>query len=89
MILYLDKFVRHGPRDLDIAAAMSQHGYDAVKWAEGECVLAALVSCERPRDRHLVSAMQWYDEASRAARSALVGTPQLLAKLGVTEVMAD
>ena len=89
MIRYLDRFVCHGLRDLEIAAAMSRHGYDAVKWAEGESALAALVSCERPRDRHLVSAMQWYDEASEAARSALVGAPRLLAKLGITEAMAD
>jgi hypothetical protein len=89
MIRHLHRLVLHGPWDLEIAAAMSRHGYDAVKWAEGESVLAALVSSERPQDRHLISARQWYDEASAAARSALVSAPQLLAKLGVTEAMAE
>jgi len=87
VIRHLDRFVRHGPWDLEIAAAMSRQGYDAVKWAEGESVLAALVSCERPTDQHLISAMQWYEEAARAAQSALVSAPQLLAKLGITEAV--
>ena len=89
IVRHLHRIVLHGPWDLEIAAAMARHGYDAVKWAEGESVLAALVSQERPRDRHLISARQWYDEASAAARSALVTAPQLLAKLGIPEVMID
>jgi hypothetical protein len=89
VIRHLHRIVLHGPWDLEIAAAMARYGYDAVKWAEGESVLAALVSREGPRDYHLISARQWYDEASAAARSALVTAPQLLAKLGITEVMVD
>jgi hypothetical protein len=85
VIRHLDKLVTYGPWDLDIAAAMSTFGYDAVKWAEGQGVLAELVSCDRPGERDLALALTWYNEAALAARSALVAKPQLLAKLGLAE----
>lgn len=89
LIRQIHQLVTQGPWDLDIAFAMSVYGYDAVKWAEGECVLAELVSRERPRRRHLVTATDWYNEAAAAAQSALVTRPQLLDKLGVTEAIFE
>lgn len=86
VIQHLHRLVTRGPWDLEIAYALSGYGYDAVKWAEGETVLAELVSCDRPRTSHLASAMQWYDEAAKAARRALAHQPNLLEKLGVLEV---
>jgi len=88
VIQHLHRLVIHGPWDLEIAYALSGYGYDAVKWAEGEMVLAELVSCDRPRTGHLTTAVQWYDEAVRAAQRALVNKPQLLEKLGVLEMRA-
>ena len=85
-VRHLHRLVTYGPWDLDVAAAMSGYGYDAVKWAEGQGVLAELVSCERPRETCLQTAIAWYDEAAHAARSALVTQPQLLVKLGIAEV---
>ena len=62
---------------------MSTQGYDAVKWAEGQGVLAELVNSEAPADTMLAAATSWYDEAAAAARQALSAQPQLLAKLGL------
>lgn len=86
VIQHLHRLILHGPWDLEIAYALSRHGYDAVKWAEGETVLAELVSCDRPRQSHLATAEQWYDEAAKTARRALVNQPHLLEKLGVLEI---
>ena len=80
--------VTYGPCDLDIAFAMSGQGYDAVKWAEGQGMLAELVTCTAPSRSCLGAALDWYREASEAARQALSGKPQLLDKLGVAEVGA-
>jgi hypothetical protein len=77
--------VIRGPWDLDVAHAMSSYGYDEVKWAEGQIVLAELVSCDRPGESCLDAASRWYDEAATAARRALEAKPQLLAKIGVAE----
>lgn len=88
VIQHLHRLVVHGPRDLEIAYALSGYGYDAVKWAEGETVLAELVSCDQPKQIHLATAMQWYDEAAMAAQRALRSQPHLLEKLGVLEVKA-
>jgi hypothetical protein len=81
--------VTYGPRDLHIAAAMSAHGYDAVKWAEGQCMLAELVSSDSPPSSSLTKAVEWYKEASATARSSLATEPQLLAKLGLAEAGAE
>lgn len=86
VIQHLHRLVIHGPWDLEIAYALSRYGYDEVKWAEGETVLAELVSCDRPRTSHLATAVQWYDEAAKAARRALINQPKLLEKLGVLEI---
>lgn len=86
VIQHLHRLVIHGPWDLEIAYALSGYGYDAVKWAEGEMVLAELVSCDRPRSGHLTRAVQWYEEAAKSARRALASQPQLLEKLGVLEI---
>lgn len=82
----LHKLVTYGPWDLDIADAMSAYGYDAVKWAEGEGMLAELVSVNSPEDVSLTTAVEWCQEATVAAQCALATKPQLLAKLGVAEV---
>jgi hypothetical protein len=79
----LHGLVTYGPGNLDIAWAMAAHGYDAVKWAEGQCMLAELVSGEAPARPTLAAARAWYDDAARAARRALAAQPQLLAKLGL------
>ena len=89
VIRHLDRLVTRGPWDLDIAYAMSGYGYDAVKWAEGESVLAELVSGDRPLEGLLTTAIRWYNEAARAARYALDTQPQLLDKLGVTEALLE
>jgi hypothetical protein len=89
IIQQLHQLVTHGPKDLDIACAMSCYGYDAVKWAEGHGVLAELISCDRTADSLLVTAIRWYNEAVAAARNALVAQPQLLDKLGVEEMAVD
>lgn len=81
--------VTYGPRDLHIAAAMSAHGYDAVKWAEGQCMLAELVSRELAPSFSLTKAVEWYREASAAAQRSLAAEPQLLAKLGLAEMGAE
>jgi hypothetical protein len=89
VIQHLQQLVTCGPWDLDIAYAMAGYGYDAVKWAEGESVLAELVSCDRPGQYHLSLAVQWYSEAATTARKALIARPQLLKKIGVTERPVD
>ncbi len=84
----LHRLVIRGPWELDVAHAMSAYGYDAVKWAEGQELLAELVSCDLSDGRCLATAAEWYDEAVSAARKALVDRPGLLLKLGVAEVAA-
>ena len=80
----LHGLVTYGPADLDIAWAMSAHGYDAVKWAEGQGMLAELVSGEQTTEFSVNAAIGWYEEAMSAAKRALASEPQLLAKLGVS-----
>jgi hypothetical protein len=86
---HLRRLVTRGPRDLDIAYAMAGYGYDAVKWAEGESVLAELVGSDWPEPGCLAMAIRWYNEAAKAAWRALVAEPELLDKLGVTEGLYD
>lgn len=86
IIGYLGRLVTYGPQDLEIVGAMSPYGYDAVKWAEGQGVLAELLSSDQPLEGVVDSAQEWYHEAVLVARNALVTKPQLLAKLGVAEV---
>lgn len=86
VICQLGRLVTQGPQDLEIAGAMSAYGYDAVKWAEGQGVLAELLSCDPPLEVMVDSAQDWYREAVVAARHALVAHPQLLLKLGVAAV---
>lgn len=85
VIRHLHGLVIYGPGDLDIASAMSAYGYDAVKWAEGQGILAELVSCEQPLASSLTAAAVWCSEATAAAQEALSTQPQLLAKLGLAE----
>ncbi|MFC2030124.1 hypothetical protein ACFLWA_05280 [Chloroflexota bacterium] len=89
VIRHLHGLVIYGPGDLDIASAMSAYGYDAVKWAEGQSMLAELVSSEAPMRTSLTPALSWYDEAVHAARDALAAKPQLLAKLGLVEAGSE
>jgi len=83
IIQHLHKLVTNGPWDLDIAQAMAVQGYDEVKWAEGQVVLAELISCDRPVEQHLAAADRWYEEAVTAAQCALDSRPSLLTKIGV------
>ena len=83
VVRHLGKLVTNGPRDLDIASAMSRYGYDAVKWTEGQGMLAELVDSEVPTATTLTAAMDWYYEAALAAQYALATRPRLLAKLGL------
>jgi hypothetical protein len=85
MIRRLHGLVTYGPWDLDIASAMSAYGYDEVKWAEGQGMLAELVTCDTPTATTLDAAAGWYDEAAITARHALATHPRLLAKLGLNE----
>jgi hypothetical protein len=85
----LHGLVTYGPWDLDVASAMSIHGYDEVKWAEGQVMLAELVNCSLPPKGILDAAVAWYEEAAATARRALVADPQLLAKLGIMAETAD
>jgi hypothetical protein len=89
IIQHLHKLVTCGPWDLDIAAAMALYGYDEVKWAEGQVVLAELISSDRPVEGVLAVAAQWYTEAARTARCALITRPGLLDKLGVMEAVLE
>lgn len=83
VVWHLHRLVTNGPRNLDIAHAMSGYGYDEVKWAEGQGMLAELVSSERSADALLAAAVDWYNEAAGAAQRALAAEPQLLKKLGM------
>ena len=83
IIQHLHKLVTNGPWDLDIAQAMAVQGYDEVKWAEGQVVLAELISCDRLIDQDLAAAAKWYEEAAKAAQRALDTQPGLLNKIGV------
>jgi len=79
----LDRLVINGPGDLEIVEAMTPFGFDEVKWAEGQEVLAELVSNEQPSDRLLTRARRWYGEAADAASHALTARPTLLVKIGM------
>jgi len=81
----LRTMVTVGPWDLDIAWAMSARGYDEVKWAEGQAILAELIDCDLPARTVLTAAAGWYKAAAVAAQHALADRPGLLAKLGVEE----
>jgi hypothetical protein len=83
IILRLHSLVTYGPRNLDVAAAMSDFGYDQVKWAEGQGMLAELLSAEAPAQSTLSAARTWYAEAARVAQRALAAQPQALANLGL------
>lgn len=87
IIRHLHNLVTAGPWQLDIAWAMSPHGYDEVKWAEGEAMLAELVSTNAPPRAILAAATCWYQEAAAAAQRALAGQPHLLHKLGLGEAI--
>lgn len=86
LVHHLHGLVVYGPGDLEIAHALSSFGYDAVKWAEGQGVLAELVTCDTPGEGCLDAAQAWYQEAASTARRALAARPRLLAKLGLCEV---
>ena len=88
LIWRLDGMVTCGPADLDIAYAMSAFGYDAVKWAEGQIMLAELVNSDEPAEPIVAAATAWYEAAAAAARQALRARPQLLAKLGLARSAA-
>lgn len=79
----LHDLVTYGPWDLDVAAAMSTHGYDEVKWAEGQSMVAELISLDEPTGSTIRAAEIWYQEAACAARRALAAQPYLLGKLGL------
>jgi hypothetical protein len=83
VVQQMHNLVTYGPWDLEVASAMSVHGYDAVKWAEGQAMLAELISCETPARSTLSAAQTWYQEAAATARGVLATHPQLLAKLGL------
>jgi len=83
LLQHLHRLVINGPRDPEIASAMSAYGYDAVKWAEGQGVLAELVSSERVGGSVFTKAAIWYEEAADVAQRALDAQPGLLAKLGM------
>lgn len=80
---HLHRLVTNGPRDLDIASEMFKYGFDEVKWAEGQSMLAELVHCDSLAEASLAMVVDWYKEASDVAHSALASRPQLLAKLGM------
>ena len=86
VIRQMHSLVTYGPWDLDAASAMSRYGYDEAKWAEGQGVLAELVSSERPERATMAAALAWFEEAVDAAQRALAGQPQVLARLGVSAV---
>jgi hypothetical protein len=83
VVRQMHNLVTYGPWDLDAASAMSRYGYDEAKWAEGQGVLAELVSADRPERATMAAAQAWYAEAVSAAQRALAGQPQVLARLGV------
>jgi hypothetical protein len=83
VVRQMHNLVTYGPWDLEVASAMSAHGYDEVKWAEGQAMLAELISCDTPARSTLSAAQTWYQEAAAIARGVLATHPQLLAKLGL------
>jgi hypothetical protein len=83
VVRQMHNLVTYGPWDLDVASAMSVHGYDQVKWAEGQGMLAELVSNDDLAATTVAAAWEWYDEAAATARCALSAQPQLLTKLGL------
>lgn len=85
VVRQMHNLVTYGPWNLEVASAMSAHGYDEVKWAEGQAMLAELISCESPGRGTLSAAQGWYKEASATARDVLATRPLLLAKLGLVE----
>jgi hypothetical protein len=85
VVRQMHNLVTYGPWDLDVASAMSAHGYDEVKWAEGQAMLAELISCNAPAQGALSAAQAWYREAATTAQGVLAAQPQLLAKLGLAE----
>ena len=89
VVRQMHSLVTYGPRDLDAASAMSRYGYDEVKWAEGQGVLAELVSSERPARATMAAALSWYEEAALAAQRALSSQPQVLAKLGLAVMRSE
>jgi hypothetical protein len=89
LVHHLHGLVVYGPGDLEIAQTMSAYGYDAVKWAEGQGMLAELVTWDTPGEGCLAAAQAWYREAASTARRALADHPRLLAKLGLCEVCSS
>jgi hypothetical protein len=89
VVRQMHNLVTYGPGDLDAAFAMSQYGYDEVKWAEGQGVLAELVSSESPARATTQAALAWYQDAADAARRALAGQPRVLAKLGLAAMGSE
>jgi hypothetical protein len=85
----MHNLVTYGPWDLEVASAMSPHGYDEVKWAEGQAMLAELISCDTPARGTLSAAQTWYQEAAATARGVLATRPQLLTKLGLAGLGLD
>jgi hypothetical protein len=83
LIHRLHHLVIDGPRDLEIASAMAAYGYDAVKWAEGQALLAELVAAAEASPDCLDSACGWYYAAADTARDALAARPLLLSKVGL------
>lgn len=86
LVHHLHGLVVCGPGDLEIAHTLSAYGYDAVKWAEGQGMLAELVTSDAPGEGCLAAAREWYREAANTARRALAAKPDLLAKLKLCEV---
>ncbi len=83
VVRQMHNLVTYGPWNLEVASAMSAHGYDAVKWAEGQAMLAELISSDTPGQSTLSAAQAWYEEAADTARGVLATQPLLLAKLGL------
>ena len=89
VVRQMHNLVTYGPWDLDAASAMSRYGYDEAKWAEGQGVLAELVSADRPARATMAAALAWYEEAAGAARRALAGQPRVLARLGLAGMHSE
>lgn len=89
IVQHLHGLVTYGPWDLDVASAMSAYGYDAAKWAEGQGMLAELVSSEALATSTVEAALAWYEEAATIAQRALVAQPGLLAKLGLNSAASS
>ena len=85
VVRQMHNLVTYGPWDLEVASAMSAQGYDEVKWAEGQAVLAELINSDKPRRSTVSAAQAWYKEAAATAQGVLATQPLLLAKLGLVE----